>query len=183
MDTAKYADLARAKHPRFKISLLTIARLEKEKRIDRAIDALKAVREAGHDAGLTIVGSGSIEGVLRAKVRDLGLERYVEFVGWQDDLKAYFSTADLLLVTSDYEGYGMIIIESLAAGVPVLSTDVGIAREAGAMVVTAEEFSKSLLKWIAGGPRKGELQMSYPYADFDSYVRAWCEDIRASSKA
>lgn len=179
VDTEKYAHLPRLKHPRFKISLLMIGRIEREKNIPRALDALLAARKEGHDAGLTIVGAGSGEYAVKAYARKLGLERFVECTGWQSDITRYLSMADLVLVSSEYEGYGMVILEALAAGVPVLATDVGIAREAGAIVVRREEFAQALIRWISSGPRSATL-LSYPYPDFESYVRAWCRDVKSA---
>ena len=62
----------------------------------------------------------------------------------------------------------------------MLSTDVGIAREAGAIVTTPEKFAESLSEWFKNGPREGHLE-SYPYKDFDEYVRAYCDDIVAAA--
>ncbi len=181
VDIQKYAGLARTKHPRFKIALLWVGRLEKEKCPLYAIQMLESVRRQGHDAGLTILGSGQEEQVIKYYSRERGLERFVDFVGYQNDLSPYFSTADLLLVTSVYEGYGMALVEALAAGIPVLSTDVGVAREVGAIVSERKHFGRALLDWIARGPRKAELH-AYPYASEDEYVHAWCEDVQRSQK-
>jgi len=180
VDTEKYANITRTKHDRFKISLLWIGRLESEKNPLFAIQLLEIARKNGHDAGLTLIGSGSLEQTLRTYVRARGLERFVEFAGWQNDLATYFSVGDLVLVTSAYEGYGMALIEALAAGVPVLSLDVGVARESGAIVVgQSKEMGRALLDWIAHGPRKGELH-NFPYQSVDEYVQAWCEDVSAT---
>lgn len=180
VDISRFSNLQRLKHPRFKIALLAVGRLEPEKRLYMAIDALRAARGAGHDAGLTVVGSGKEEASLRTYARVRGLEHFVDFVGWQHDVTPYLSAADILLVPSRYEGYGLVIIEALAAGVPVLSTDVGVAREAGAMVTTSAAFAEELVKWIQGGPRRGELH-AYPYESFDEYVRAYCNDLVATT--
>lgn len=182
VDTERLARTVRTKHPRFKIALLSIGRLEEEKHFRLAIDALHAAREAGHDAGLTLVGAGSEEQSLRAYARRYGLEHFVEFTGWRDDTTPYLSQADILLVPSRYEGYAMVIVEALAAHVPVLATDVGVAREAGAMIAPAREFSETLLKWISGGPRQGELH-GYPYQNFDEYLRAYCDDILMTAQS
>lgn len=182
VDIAKYANITRTKHDRFKIALLWVGRFEEEKNPLFAVQLLEIARKNGHDAGLTLVGSGSLESRLREYVRARGLERYVEFGGWQENLTPFFSVADIMLVTSAYEGYGMALIEALAAGVPVLSLDVGVARESGAIVVGRQkEMGRALLDWIAHGPRKGNLQ-NYPYIGFESYVHAWCEDIRSALK-
>lgn len=181
-DLARFESIPRAKHPRFKIALLFIGRLEREKRPCLAIDALAAARAAGHDAGLTIIGEGSERAYLEEKTRRLGIERFVEFIPWRRDVAPFLSQADIALVPSRYEGYGLAIVEALAAGVPVLATDVGIAREAGAIVVAPGEFPRVLVEWIARGPRQGQLAPAFRSSlpdSFSRYVRAYCDDIRA----
>ena len=176
VDTVRFQNIQRIKHPRFKIALLVVSRLEREKNISRAIEALKAARDRGHDAGLTIVGSGSEEDGLKARTRALGLERFVVFTGAGDPLPHYAS-ADAVLVPSLYEGYGMVIVEALAAGIPVIATDVGVAREAGATVASEKEFPQTLIRWIESGPRQASL-MTSPYKNFDEYVSAYVADIQ-----
>ncbi len=176
VDVERWAKIPRVKHPRWKIALLCIGRLEKEKRFEIVIDALSAARAAGHDAGLTIVGEGSEGARLEARAQKLGLSGRIEFVGWQSDVSKYYSEADLVLVPSQYEGYAIVIIEALAAGIPVLSTDVGVAREAGAIVVDAQDFSHAVQTWMKGGPRKATLS-GYPYANRLTYNERYCADI------
>ncbi|HEY4520141.1 MAG TPA: glycosyltransferase, partial [Candidatus Paceibacterota bacterium] len=106
-DIQTFAHMARLKHPRFKIALLTVSRLESEKNIALAIHALRMAREGGHDAGLTIVGDGRERENLLALARSCGLERYVDCVGWKDDVRPYLRAADILLFPSHYDGYGV----------------------------------------------------------------------------
>lgn len=176
VDTAALAKVQRLKHPRFKISLLVMGRLELEKGVVHAIRALKHVRDLGHDAGLTILGDGSLRESLYTEVRSLGLERFVDFKGFQRDVRSFLAEADIVLVPSDYEGYGLSIVTALAAGVPVLATDVGIAREAGAIVVAKNRFAEALREWIERGPRTASLALALPES-FDAYVDAWCADV------
>lgn len=172
----KFEQVPRTKHPRFKISFLCIGRFEKEKRFDRAIDVLVALRKNGHDAGLTLVGSGMEEQYLRTYAREKGVEAQCVFRAWTDDIRSYLAEADALLVTSEYEGYGLVIVEALAAGVPVLSRDVGIAQEAGALVIRGD-FTQGVLSWALHGPRMGNLALTL-IRSFDEYVDAWANDVR-----
>ena len=178
VDIQKFATLTRTKHPRWKIALLYVGRLEEEKRSKKVLEILVALRSGGHDAGATIVGEGSERKSLETYARKMNIQERVQFVGWQRDPSEYIAQSDLVVVPSQYEGYGMVIIEALAAGVPVLATDVGIAREAGAMVVPYEEFEQAALAWATNGPHQGTLA-AYPYDSFDDYVQQYCEDIRA----
>lgn len=181
VDVARLAAIAREKHPRFKISALYVGRLEPEKHPCLAIDAVAHVRASGHDIGLTIAGEGSELAFLKEKVRAAGLEGRVEFVGFQRDIAPFLSKADVVLVPSRYEGYGLVIVESLAAGVPVIATDVGVAREAGAIVTDERYFAETLLAWLSDGPRSASLT-GYPYASFDEYVEKWCGDVRSAAQ-
>ncbi len=83
-----------------------------------------------------------------------------------------------MLVPSEYEGYGLIIVEALAAHVPVLAHDVGAAREAGAVVIEGSSFSDGVVAWLSGDRKPAVLQ-NYPYASQGAYVHAYVEDIRA----
>ena len=157
----------------FSKKLLIVSRLESEKNVSAAIDAFTA---APQDACLIILGEGSERMRLEKRAHKNGLSSRVFFE--MGDPAAYYKLADLLLVPSFYEGYGLVIIEALAAGKPVLSTDVGIAREAGAIVTTEDKFADALADWFENGPRTGELR-NYPYANFEEYVRAYCDDIMA----
>ncbi|NBV76650.1 glycosyltransferase [bacterium] len=174
-DIARFESLPRLKHPRFKIALLFIGRLESEKGCMQALQALKLVRSRGHDAGLTIVGSGREDHVLREFARGNGLEQHVIFCGWRADVSSFLSEADALLVPSLYEGYGVVIVEALAAHVPVIAADVGVAREAGA-IIAESDFTQSVLAWVEHGPRTADLKLPLIHS-FDEYVDAWAQGI------
>ncbi|HEY4526521.1 MAG TPA: glycosyltransferase [Candidatus Paceibacterota bacterium] len=159
----------------FKARLLVVSRLESEKNVALAISAF--AKSAPKDACLIIVGDGREQMALKRQAQNLGVMGRVFFEGKQDPA-AYYALADLILVSSHYEGYGLVVVEALAAGKPVLSTDVGVAREAGAIIASSREFSQALARWFEGGPREGVLS-NYPYRHFEEYVHAYCADIEA----
>ena len=97
-------------------------------------------------------------------------------MGWKEDTTEILSHADVVLVPSRYEGYGLVSVEALAAGVPVIATDVGVAREAGAIVISDKKFVQEIVHWIETGPRKASL-LNYPYRDFDDYAERYVADI------
>lgn len=164
-----------SRFPRLSTRLLFVGRLEAEK---NPMLALRAFADsAPADTCLIIVGDGKERAALEEYARERGVASRVFFEG-ERDAAPYYGIADLVLVTSVYEGYGLVTIEALAAGKPVLSTDVGIAGEAGAIVATAEQFSEALAVWFTAGPRAGEIK-NYPYADFADYVGKYCDDIQS----
>lgn len=176
VDLREFEKIEHKKHERFETTLLVVSRLEKEKNVELAIRALYKARRHGNNAGLVIVGSGREEGALRDLVKELGLLEWVEFVGWQNP-KEYYGMADLVLFPSRYDGYGMVIVEALSAGIPVLSTDVGIAREAGAIVTKEDGFELALIEWLKNGPKEGKL-LYRPYKNEKEYLRLYAEDIQ-----
>ena len=120
------------KFPQFKKIILMVCRLEAEKNIEMALNAMKIVQVQIPDAGLIIVGSGTEMAYLKKYAFKLKIEASTAFVGWQTDLIPYYKGCDIFLSTSWYEGYGMTFKEAQVAGCKIVSTDVGIAREVGA---------------------------------------------------
>lgn len=180
VDIERFRNVPHAKHPRFKTTLLVISRLEKEKRLDKAIEALKYVRDHGIDAGLVIAGSGRDEARLRALANRLGMAEHIEWRGFVQDTRELYGMADAVLYPgAPYEGFGMGIVEALAAGVPILAEDVGIAREAGAEIAGSGDFGASLLALLTKGPPKGVLRYT-PYANKEEYIEKFTEDLRLS---
>src|SRR3989344_661110 len=158
---------------RFNTRILVVSRLEPEKNVALALRAFAS--SAPSDSCLIVVGTGTEKVSLQHFAKRLNVAERVFFEG-EHDAAPYYAFSDIVLVPSKYEGYGLVAVEALAAGKPVLSTDVGVAREAGAIVTTGEKFAAALGEWFKSGPRTGTLN-TYPYADFDGYVRAYCDDI------
>ena len=149
--------------------ILVVSRDAPEKNIRLAVEAFK--KAAPGNACLILIGDINVD-TLSSRERIYGMGR--------SDPERYYKSVDLVLVPSHYEGYGLVIVEALAAGTPVLSTDVGIAREAGAIVASPDAFTDALAQWFKNGPREGHLK-SYPYKNFDEYVQAYCDDITAAA--
>ena len=127
----------RAKYPRFEKVALMASRLESEKNIELAMHSWPEVLKSMPKAGLVIVGSGSQASKLEARSSKLGMASHIVFEPWADPatLASYYKTADLFVVTSFCEGYGMTLVEAQAAGCPIVSTDVGVAKEVGASII------------------------------------------------
>jgi glycosyltransferase involved in cell wall biosynthesis len=118
-----------------------------------------------------IVGSGSELKNLKSRVLNLKLQDNVIFERWQDKeiIYSYYKTTDLFLITSDYEGYGLTIVEALASNLPVLSTDVGVAREAGAYITERDNLAQNIVKYIESNQKTVELT-NYPYKNKQEYL-------------
>ncbi|MGK3208882.1 glycosyltransferase [Amycolatopsis sp. MEPSY49] len=113
---------------------LCLARLEPQKRHDVLLDAWAAV---DGDAVLWLAGDGSLRAGLERRAEALG--RRVEFLGTRTDVADLLAAADVTVLTSDWEGLPLAVLESLAAGRPVVATDVGgvgdVLADGGGLVV------------------------------------------------
>jgi len=113
---------------------LTVGRLVPVKNIGMQIAALKNTVETRHGASekivkLWIIGDGSQRRNLELRVKKLGLENNIEFLGWQNNLNEFYQKADAFLLTSNSEGWGMAVVEAAQFGLPIIMTDVGLAGE------------------------------------------------------
>lgn len=101
-------------------NLLWAGRLEPQKDVGLALDTLKAIAVPVH---LTILGDGSLRDRVAQQVKTLGLSDRVTLAGAVPAIDPYLAAADLLLLTSHYEGQPAVVGEALARGVPVVTTD------------------------------------------------------------
>lgn len=113
----------------FEATILMVSRLTSEKNIGLAIDAMAEVVKKHPKAGLVIVGDGPERKRLELKTTNYKLQANIKFEGWQQDPVPYYRAADIYLLTSWYEGWGMSVVDAMRYGVPVVMTDVGVAGE------------------------------------------------------
>lgn len=114
--------------PKERPILLSVRRLARRMGLENLIDAMVHVRQAVPDVQLYIAGKGPIEAELTARIRAAGLQDHVALLGFvpDDALPLAYRAADVSVVpTVALEGFGLITVESLAAGTPVLVTPVG----------------------------------------------------------
>jgi len=113
--------------------LLFIGRLIERKGAEYAIRAVAALRERGRAARLTLVGEGPERPALEALVRELGLDDAVTLTGAlsHDEVAAHYRRATLLLMPAvtdwkgEQEGFGMVLVEAMASGLPIVATRSG----------------------------------------------------------
>jgi len=107
--------------------VLFVGRLTVIKRPDRLIEAMSYVLARRPDAVLAVAGEGGLLEETRSRAEPLGAS--VRFLGWRRDIADLYVAADCVVLTSDSEGMPVTLIEAAMAGVPVVTTDVGSARE------------------------------------------------------
>lgn len=101
--------------------ILCVGRLEEVKAFHHAIEAFALVSRKKPDIRLKFIGKGSLEKPLRELTVQLGVQDRVDFRGFQADVIPYYQQAQLVLLTSNYEGFPNVLIESIVLGTPVVS--------------------------------------------------------------
>lgn len=137
------------KYPEADYIILMASRITKEKNIGLAIEAMAEINREFPRAMLLVVGDGPEKLKLKAEKPCLPatprqrrgsakagpwagrekLKTNIVFESWANDLASYYKSADIFLLTSNYEGYGRTVVEAMAAGLPVVMTNVGLAGE------------------------------------------------------
>ena len=113
----------------FTFTLIAVSRLEPEKRIPDLLAVVKRLREGYPSLGLVIVGDGTQRQRLEKLARSWGIADRVMFLGWRDDAWGLMQSANALIQASAYEGCQGTLLEAALAGVPIITTDVGIVGE------------------------------------------------------
>ena len=110
-------------------SILMLSRFSKEKRIDLALNVFKKVLDTSKlDLRLKIIGGGPEKNNIISRVSNLSLGSKVEIIEWEKDPIRLYKYYDVFLLTSDFEGYGMTLVEAAASGCPIITTRVGLAK-------------------------------------------------------
>ncbi len=103
--------------------VLNIGRLEFPKGQWYLVRSFKQVVNVYPDAVLFIIGKGRLKGYLKRLISDLGLQNNIFIIGFQKNPYKFMSRANLYVSTSLWEGFGNTILEAMACGLPIISTD------------------------------------------------------------
>lgn len=100
--------------------LLHAGRLDAQKRHDILI---QAYAQSGVQTPLVLLGKGELESRIRKQIQDLGLEEKIFMFGYKKNPYPFMKKAKGLILSSEYEGLGMVLLESLVLGTPAVSFD------------------------------------------------------------
>jgi glycosyltransferase involved in cell wall biosynthesis len=138
-----------------KIVLLSVGRLSPQKGFVYLLKALSKVKQKEKNFKLLLIGDGEDRKKLENLCKNLGLEEEVVFLGkiFHDKLPDYYHVADIFILPSLYESFGIVFLEAMAAGLPIISTNVAAVPETvnenvGILVKpkNVEELAKAILK-------------------------------------
>ena len=104
-------------------TIIAVGRLHRQKRFDLLIEAFARVSKSIPDWELVIYGEGPERGSLELLVARLGLQRTVSLPGWASQPYQVYPTASFLVLSSEHEGFGLVLLEALEHNLPVVSFD------------------------------------------------------------
>lgn len=176
--------------PKDKIILFTVRNLVNRMGLANLIIAIKYVVEESPDIHLILGGEGPLKKPLLSLTEKLGLKDYISFAGFikEEQLPKYYQASDIfVLPTKELEGFGLVTLEALASGLPVLGTSIGgtkeILRQLNSDFIfkdtTPESISKMIIenyKLIKKNPQKWE-KISYRCRTFIEHNYSWENNI------
>lgn len=164
--------------------MLFVGRVAFEKNLAFLIRATDIVRRSHPEILFIIAGRGPAESRLAKMTRRLGLEHNVRFIGYLDrmrELPACYCAADVFVFASDTETQGLVLLEAMAAGLPVVSTAVMGTRDIlapgrGALVAPQDEagFAAATIRLLNDASLRTQLA-----ADAPQYAREWAANVMA----
>jgi 1,2-diacylglycerol 3-alpha-glucosyltransferase len=142
--------------------LLSVGRLGKEKNLELVLDAFAVVLEAYPHARLIMIGDGPHRAELERRAAGIGVGSHVTFTGAldQSQLGAYYRGADAFVFSSLTETQGLVLVEAMAHGLPVIAVDCPVTREivvgdAGTLTADdASQFAAAVIALCAQGPEQ-----------------------------
>jgi glycosyltransferase involved in cell wall biosynthesis len=163
-----------------------VGRLVDQKNFARLLRAFAAASQ--QKAVLKIAGDGEQRGELEALAEAFGIKDKVEFLGFVGDVPSLMASADLFVLSSDYEGLPAVVVEALACNLPVISTDCfANARDLldglpGCAVTEKdpEALAAAIRAWLASPVLKPNLR---PFAELYSTRSSVESHIRAMQAA
>jgi glycosyltransferase involved in cell wall biosynthesis len=132
-------------------AVLYAGRLAPEKGVDVLVDGWAEARRRGVVGTLCLVGDGPERAALERRTRDHGILGAVRFAGPTDDVAPWLAAAEAFVLPSRTEGLSLALLEAMAAGLPVIATDVGGTRDAagGAAVLVPPDDPRALAEALA----------------------------------
>ena len=161
-------------------SILCISLFRSEKRIDLVIQSFYELLQSGEKATLTIVGDGPLKSKLTNQIQELDISSSVKLKGYlsQKYIVQELHKNDFLVLASDMETFGVVLIESQVCGLPVVATDCGgpsdiVSSDTGILVRpgSSQELTKGLIKMINSiNNYKSEIIRKKTLDKFGKYV-------------
>jgi glycosyltransferase involved in cell wall biosynthesis len=166
--------------PQNTFCILFVGRLELQKSVDTLILAAGELAKKVEDFRVIIVGAGTLQNELQNLTEKNKLGAKVLFAGTTTTVQRYFSAADVFVLPSVFEGFGIVVIEAFRASLPVVATRIEGPREliedgSNGLLFEPRDF-KTLASHLENLYRSGDLRSKLGKSGYESYLNKY--DIR-----
>lgn len=156
--------------PEQPLQLLFVGRIAEEKQPHLWLDTLEALAARGLPAELSVVGQGPLQAWVEQEAARRQLS--VHFHGQIGGVEAFMRQADWLLLTSNFEGFGLVVLEAMQVGLPVVSTDSGGVNDF--FLERADEF---VVKQATGSALAAKIAEQLPqHAEISAWLQNRAKD-------
>jgi glycosyltransferase involved in cell wall biosynthesis len=170
--------------------ILFVGRLHERKGLDVFLPIFKQVLDE-EKAILRIVGSGEKESALKLQAEKLGLKNNIQFLGFLSDseIRKQYSEASIFVLPSRYEGFGIVLLEALASGLPIVATRTGISSKVvkegkNGFIVDYKNMKESIVRLLRDdelrkrmGRRSREMAGDYSWSSAAKRMIAIYEEL------
>lgn len=137
--------------------ILSVGRLDCQKGYDLLLESLSKIKDQLQDWAIDIYGEGKDKESLEFQRHTLGLDEKVHFLGYSNDMETVYANHSIYVMSSRFEGFPMVLLEAMAAGLPVVSFACPegpevLLKDGGGILVKAEDtdaLSKAIVKMIS----------------------------------
>lgn len=169
-------------------TFLYLGRLAPEKNIPLIVNAFALAHKKHPNIRLRIVGEGSEQARIESLITSLGITGAVAVLPWTRDVAREMNAADVFLLASQHEAYALTLVEAMAVGLPIITTDVGcvgdVVRDGIHGIVVRDESVESyahaleqmlaqVSKWKAYGEQGQATARKLAEQSHEKYVHAW----------
>ena len=168
---------------------IACGRLVEQKGFDKLIDIMTIFNKYNKEYKLDIYGNGPLKDYLLKKIIDNNMEDYINIYDNNDNIKDVLLGYDIFLNSSLYEGFGLVTLEALECGLPVIGFDIPankdliIDKKTGYLIPSYDinKYAKCLLKMISNKEILSEMQLNIP-STIDKYnikeiIKEWIKII------
>lgn len=156
------------------IKLLAVGRLVQQKDYSNLLYALSILRKIENkEFKLFIVGEGDQENIIKQLIKNLSLEDCVELLGRRNDIPELMSSADIFVLSSLFEGFGLVVAEAMSCGTFVVATDCGGVKEVmgGNGFLVPPKDSDALAKALQDAIHMSEVELHINNTNALNHIR------------